>query len=126
MFTYKYYPYSPKSNLISMLCTLVALVGLFGAIYCFYGAFGKDQKVYWLILPAVVSLALVVAAIYYDKKILPPKAAEDSEKNISTKGSFAAQYCRAHPEAYDRLMETNPDFAANYTKNEKGRIVKKK
>ena len=126
MFTYKFYPYSPKSNLLSMLCSLIALAGLFGALACFFGAFGKEEKVYWLVLPGVVLLALAVASFYYDRKIIPQKAAEDSEKNISTKGSFAAQYCRVHPEAYDRLMETNPDFAANYTKNEKGWIVKKK
>ena len=122
----RYYPYAPKTNLLSGLACFVGAIALIGAIACFYGAFGAEKKLYWLILPAVALLALAAASLYYDLKIIPQKASEETKQNISTKGSFAAQYCRAHPEAYDRLMETNPDFAAKFTKNEKGWIVKKK
>ena len=124
VFFYKSYPYAPKATALSGLCSGACFLAVIGAI-CLI-ALGVQRSLLW-ILPGVVLLA-GAAALYFlvYRKLIPEKAKAETEKNIATKGSYAAMYCHQHPEAYEQLMQANPDFAQKYTKNEKGRIVKKK
>ncbi len=124
MIFYKSYPYAPKASLFSALCAMVSYLALIGAVVCV--AFGVKGNALLIVLGvALLAVAGVVYFLVY-RKLIPEKAKAESRKNIATKGSFAAMYCRQHPEAYEQLMQTNADFAARYTKNEKDKIVRKK
>ncbi len=124
MLFYKSYPYAPKASLLSALSACGSYLLVIGAI-CMV-ALGVQKSFLW-ILPAIAILA-GAAALYFlvYRKIVPEKARAETERNIKTKASFAAMYCRQHPEAYEELMRVNPDFAAKYTLNENGRVVKQK
>ena len=121
---YKSYPYAPKATALSALCSCVCFLAVVGAI-CMI-ALGAANSFLWIVLGVV--LLAGAAALYFlvYRKAIPRKAREETQKNIATKGSFAAMYCRQHPDAYEQLMQTNPDFAQKYTRNEKGKIVKQK
>lgn len=124
MIFYKSYPFAPKASLFSALSAMLSYLALIGAIVCV--ALGVKGTPLLIVLGVVLlAVAGVVYFLVY-RKLIPEKAKAESQKNITTKGSFAAMYCHQHPEAYEQLMQTNADFAARYTKNEKGRIVKKK
>ena len=124
MIFYKSYPYAPKATALSGCSACGTFLCVIGAI-CMI-ALGVQKSLLW-ILPAAALLALAafLFLVVYRKKV-PEKAKAETEQNIATKGSFAAMYCRQHPEAYEQLMKTNQDFAEKYTLNEKGKIVKKK
>ena len=125
VFFYKDYPFAPKYTFISLAAEFGALFSAFGGIALIITAFKSGN--YLLLLPGVVLLPLgVFLYLRVYRKIIPEKAAIASEINIKTKGKYAASYCWRHPEAYEELMQINPDFAARYTRNEKGRIVKRK
>lgn len=122
---YKDYPYAPQYTFLSFLAEFGAMLGIAGGIAFIVAAF-KTGK-YLFLLPGL--LLLPIGAVLYFlvyRKIIPAKAEIVSKQNIETKARYAASYCWKHPEAYDQLMQINPDFAAKYTKNEKGRIVRKK
>lgn len=124
MFFYKSYPFAPKASVLSAISAFGTYLCVIGAI-CMV-ALGVQRSFLWVL--AAVALLAAAAALYLlvYRKIVPEKAKAETEKNIATKGSYAAMYCHQHPEAYEQLMQANPDFAQKYTKNEKGRIVKKK
>lgn len=124
MFFYKSYPFAPKASVLSAISAFGTYLSVIGAI-CMV-ALGAQKSFLWVV--AAVALLAGAAALYFlvYRKIIPEKAKAETQKNIATKGSFAAMYCRQHPEAYEQLMQTNPDFAQKYTRNEKGKIVKQK
>lgn len=124
MFFYKSYPFAPKASVLSALSACGTYLCVIGAI-CMV-ALGVQKSFLWIL--AAVALLAAAAALFFlvYRKIVPEKAKAETETNIRTKGSFAAMYCNRHPEAYEELMQTNPDFAAKYTRNEKGRVVKQK
>lgn len=51
-----------------------------------------------------------------------PKFAEAMKDNAS----YALQYCKAHPEMYDKLAAENFKFGAKYIVNDEGKVVKNK
>ena len=124
MFFYKSYPFAPKASVLSAVSAFGTYLCVIGAI-CMV-ALGVQRSFLWIL--AAVALLAAAAALYLlvYRKIVPEKAKAETETNVKTKGSFAAMYCNQHPEAYDELMRVNPDFAAKYTRNEKGRVVKQK
>lgn len=124
MFFYKSYPFAPKASVLSAVSAFGTYLCVIGAI-CMV-ALGVQRSFLWVL--AAVALLAAAAALYLlvYRKIVPEKAKAETETNVKTKGSFAAMYCNQHPEAYDELMRVNPDFAARYTRNEKGRVVKQK
>ena len=124
MISYKSYPFAPKASVLSALSAFGSFLSLIGAI-CLIALGVQKNFVLILVGVALLALAAFLFLVVY-RKIVFEKARTETETNINTKGSFAAMYCNQHPEAYEQLMQINPDFAQRYTKNETGKIVKKK
>lgn len=124
MIFYKSYPFAPKASVLSALSACGAYLCVIGAI-CLI-ALGAAKSFLWIVLGVVLLAGAAALYLLVYRKIVPRKAKAETETNVKTKGSFAAMYCRQHPDAYEQLMQTNPDFAQKYTKNEAGKIVKKK
>ena len=127
---YKNYPYAPKSTALSALCTLVELIALLFAV-CLIAMFGKETGALYhkpLAIVGGVALALLAVACYVFayRKAVPAMAEKETEKNIRTKAKFARLYCQNHPEAFEELQSVNAAFAQMYTRDESGRIVKKR
>ena len=124
MVFYKSYPYAPKATILSALAAIGTYLGVIGAIALFAAGF---KGMLWMVFVGIALLA-GSAALYFViyRKIVPEKAKVETEQNIATKANFAAMYCKQHPEAYDELIKTNPDFAAKYIRNEAGKIVKQR
>lgn len=120
-FFYKYYPYSPKATALSAFGNLGALLGIIGAVASFY-SYSKSI----LFIPlGIVCLAVAAFCFFYVSLKLSKKVAEtDSEKNIKTKYNYAYMYCKEHPEMFEEIASVNTAFAARYTKDENGKIVK--
>ncbi|MBO4887947.1 MAG: hypothetical protein J5589_06525 [Firmicutes bacterium] len=120
---YRNYTYAPSCTLLSALGSMLAFLAAIGGIVCIVMV--KEKPVM-----AVVGVLLLIAAFcswwFLGRKLPDKLSPKISEKNISTKPGFAAMYCREHPEAYASLCQKNPDFAAKYTFNEKGKLVKRK
>ena len=126
--SYKSYPCAPKATLLSAACSVGELIALILAAF-FAGMFNKAGSSMYhsplVIVGAVLLLALaVVCHVFVYRKLVPAMAEKETEKNIRTKANFAKIYCDRNPEAYDELHEINADFAAHYTRDESGKIVK--
>lgn len=118
---YTNYPYSPKATFLSIIGNLGGLLGLIGAIALFLK---RDVSVLFILL-AIVCAAVAVFCIFYVSMKLAKKVAEtDGEKNIKTKVNYAYMYCSRHPEEFEKIAAENAAFAAKYTKDENGKIVK--
>ena len=121
---YRNYTYAPSCTLLSAAGSLLALLCVIGGIACF--TFFSSKPVV-AILGAIVLLGAAFCSWWFLGRKLPDKLSPKiSEKNIRTKAGYAAMYCRQHPQAYPSLCQQNPDFAAKYTFNEKGKLVKRK
>lgn len=120
-FFYKYYPYSPKATALSAFGNLGALLGIIGAVASFYG-YSKSL----LFIPlGIICAAFAGFCFFYVSLRLSKKVAEtDSIKNIKTKYNYAYMYCKDHPEMFEEIAAENAAFAARYTKDENGKIVK--
>ena len=121
---YRSYPYAPKATMISALSYVGMFLTAVGGIVCF--ALSREN---WLLIP--LGILLIGAAVFFGivsfgHKYTDRLAQEETDRNIRTKASFARNYCRAHPEAYEWLQAQNPDFAMKYVRNEEGKIVKRK
>ena len=118
---YKNYPYAPRATLVSAAGSLFALLAAVFGIVLAAGSKGKIG----MILGGVALLALAVFLFFYVSRKLPDKISEkDSAKNIQTKASYGKLYVNEHPDQYDYIRSVNPAFAAKYTRNEAGKIVK--
>ena len=120
-FFYTYYPYSPKATALSAFGNLGGLLGLIGAVFLFY-SYSKSI----LFIPlGIVCAAFAAFCFFYVSMKLSKKVAEtDGEKNIRTKYNYAYMYCKDHPEMFEEIAAVNTAFAARYTKDENGKIVK--
>ena len=121
MIFYKSYKYSPKATLVSLFGSLGALIFVCIGAAMVFGSGGNIP----VIVGGVPVIALGVFLFVYVSRKLPDKiAAEDGPKNIRTKAGFALTFVREHPEQYDYIRSINPDFAAKYTRNEQGKVVR--
>ncbi|MBR1757560.1 MAG: hypothetical protein IJ744_02380 [Lachnospiraceae bacterium] len=118
MIFYRVYRYAPSATAFSVLCSLIGYGCVVGAISLIAGA---------LIIPAILVGAIGAFFIIYLGHTVADKIAEkNGKKNIETKAKYARIYCGEHPEAYEYLRSINPDFAAKFTRDENGKIVKMK
>ena len=121
MIIYKSYTYSPKATIVSALGCLLALVLVVSGIAILAGAGSKGGEIFG----GIVLIGLAVAAFIFVSRKLPDKiAAKDGPKNIKTKAGYALTYVRQHPDQYEAIRAVNAAFAAKYTKDESGKIVK--
>ena len=121
---YRSYPYAPSATLLSAVGNAFAFLMGVGGIVCFVMA--KNNPVLMIIL-GILLIAAAVCCWYFLGRKIPDKISQSiSEKNIRTKANYAAMYCRQHPEAYASLCAQNPDFAAKFMFNEKGKLVRRK
>ena len=119
---YRNYPYAPLATLISGFSYIGGFFSAIGAILLLFNASGHPGN----IVIGIILAALAVFLFVYVGRTLTDKLAEGwSEKNIKTKARFALLYCKDHPEAYEQLINDNPEFAAKYVRNEAGKIVKR-
>jgi uncharacterized membrane protein YgaE (UPF0421/DUF939 family) len=117
----KYYPYSTKGTLLSYSGNIGAYLSGMGALVCFF----SYEKSLLLIPLGIVFAALAFFLFFYVSMKLSKKVGEaDSKKNIRTKVSYALKYCKERPEMFYQVAAENPAFAAKYTKNDEGKIVR--
>lgn len=121
-FIFRLYPYSPLATLISVIGTFGSFAAAAAALFCFMDV--KQNAGY--AVGGIVFAALAVFLFFYVGRRCADKAAEVfGAKNIRKKAGYANSYCREHPEAYDMLIEENPDFAAKYIRRSDGKIVRR-
>lgn len=120
-FFYKYYPYSPKATALSAFGNLGALLGVCGAIALFYN---YSESILFIPL-GILCAAFAAFCFFFVSLKLSKKVAEtDGVKNIKTKYNYAYMYCKEHPEMFEQIASENAAFAARYTRDENGKIVK--
>ena len=118
---YKLYTYSPLATLVSLLGSLGAVMSAAGAIVLFSRI--KDSALF--VLPAILLAALALFLYLYVYRKLSDKINADTiDKKLRKDAKFCARFCNDNPGSYDQVAEMNPDFAAQYTQNEKGKYVK--
>ena len=119
--SYRSYRYSPKATLVSGLGSCLVVFLAIAALVCF--VICKDNM---LLIPLgiVFAAGAVCSWIFIRNKLSQKIADKDSEKNIRTKAVYAYMFCEEHPEAFEELAAENPAFAAKYTRDENGKIVK--
>jgi hypothetical protein len=119
--TYRSYRYSPTATFVSGLGSCLVVFLAIAALACIFTC---DQ--HWFLLPlgAVFAAGAVCSWIFIRNKLSQKIADKNSEKNIRTKAMYAYMFCEEHPEAFEELAAQNPAFAAKYTKDENGKIVK--
>ena len=79
-----------------------------------------------LLIPlGIVFIAGAVCSWIFIRNMLSQKIAnKNSEKNIMTKAVYAYMFCEEYPEVFEEIAAKNPAFAAKYTRDDSGKIVK--
>ena len=120
----KYYPYAPCATIVLNLGTFGAVLPAVGAVLLFYRLLGSEEvtKYVLLLLFAIPCIPLVRAVDQFSDRM----SEQESRRNITTKARYARSYCKEHPEEYNSIAAVNPAFAAQYVRDARGGIVKRK
>ena len=119
--SYKSYRYSPIATFVSGIGSCLVVFLAIAALACFFTC---SNNMLLIPLGIVFIAGAVCSWIFIRNKLSQKIANKNSEKNIMTKAVYAYMFCEEHPEAFEELAANNPAFAAKYTRDDSGKIVK--